>query len=172
MILTGDEIQKKIALGEIEISPFRDTNLGPNSYDITLDNKIKIYMNDELDAKAPNLTVDLHINDNGLLLLPGKLYLGQTKEMTWSDKYVPLLEGRSSMGRLGVSIHATAGFGDLGFRGNWTLEISCIQPVKIYPNMRVGQIYFLETKGWPGKLYNGKYQGQSEPMPSKINEDF
>jgi dCTP deaminase len=97
-----------------------------------------------------------------------------TVERTFSDKYVPCIEGRSSIGRLGINVHATAGFGDLGFNGKWTLEVSTIYPIRIYAGMRICQVFFhsvlnpVSESEVPLKLYSGKYQQQNEPVASKI----
>jgi dCTP deaminase len=173
MILTSDEIQKELDNGNIGISPLNYGNLGPNSYDVTLSNRLLIYHNSVLDMRKDEPVAEMIIPENeGLVIYPGTFYLGETVEFTQSDKYIMILEGRSSVGRLGISIHSTAGFGDLGFRGTWTLEISCIQPVVIYPNIRIGQIYFTEPRGSVNHIYRGKYQDQLGPNPSRLWEDF
>ena len=105
------------------------------------------------------------------MLRPGRLYLGKTVEWTSSPGFVPMYEGRSSLGRLGVSSHITAGFGDIGFEGNWTLEISVVQPVRIYPGMRIGQLYWHKPVGEITSTYQGKYQGQEGIQASKLYED-
>lgn len=98
---------------------------------------------------------------------PGELYLGNIVERVSTDKYISAVDSRSSIGRLGVLIHATAGFGDIGFDGNYTLEIFCVKPVKIYPDMLIGQIYFSEPYGDIDFLYRERYQGQTEPTTSR-----
>jgi dCTP deaminase len=172
VILTGDEIYNEFCKGKIYISPFNVSNLGPNSYDITLSNKLLIYHNSLLDMKKEEPVAQIVIPEDGMIIYPGTLYLGETLETTSSEDYITILEGRSSVGRLGISIHSTAGFGDLGFSGTWTLEISCVQPVKIYPNIRIGQVYFTLPKGVVDAHYNGKYQNQTGPQPSRLWEDF
>ena len=122
MILSGKEIQKHIGT-DIIIEPFDPKRVNPNSYNLSLSNELLVYDNDELDMKIPNPAHQITIPEEGLLLQPNKLYLGRTNEYTATSRYVPMLEGRSSTGRLGLFIHVTAGFGDIGFAGYWTLEI-------------------------------------------------
>jgi dCTP deaminase len=133
MILSGKEIEKNIG-GAISIEPFDRKQLNPNSYNLKLHHELLVYDNTVLDMKTENTATKIVIPESGLLLEPNKLYLGRTVEYTKTHKYVPMLEGRSSIGRLGMFIHITAGFGDVGFEGYWTLEIFVIQPLIIYPN--------------------------------------
>lgn len=125
MILSGKEIQKHIGK-EIIIEPFDQSRVNPNSYNLTLHNELLVYENHELDMKKLNPTKRITIPEEGLVLEPNRLYLGRTNEFTKTEGFVPMLEGRSSTGRLGLFIHVTAGFGDVGFAGYWTLEIFCI----------------------------------------------
>ncbi len=120
-----------------------------------------------LDMKTDNATETLEIPDDGLVLWPGILYLGRTIETIGSNAFVPIVEGRSSVGRLGIHVHVTAGFCDLGFRGTITLEIHVIHPVRIYPNLPLCQAYFLEPRG-AIELYKGRYQNQVEPTASRF----
>ena len=121
-VLTGDKILEASAQGEILITPFDVSRLNPNSYNVRLHPKLLVYTNDTLDMAVSEPTAELSIPESGLVLRPGKLYLGQTIEYTETFGYIPVLEGRSSIGRLGLHIHVTAGWGDNGFKGNWTLE--------------------------------------------------
>ena len=136
MILSGKEIEKKIGK-EIFIEPYNSNQLNPNSYNLTLHNELLTYSSPSLDMKKNHETETILIPEDGLLLKPGKLYLGRTKEHTKTNNLVPMLEGRSSIGRLGMFVHITAGFGDVGFEGFWTLEIFVVQPLKIYPNVEI-----------------------------------
>ena len=120
MILSGKEIHQQVENGTISIDPFNSDQLNPNSYNLRLHSDLLVYDSDVLDMKEKNSTSPLTIPNEGLLLEPQKLYLGRTIERTATDKYVPMLEGRSSVGRLGLFIHITAGFGDIGFDGFWT----------------------------------------------------
>lgn len=174
MILSGKEIKKRIYKGDIVIDPFEEFQLNPNSYDLTLANELLVYSSNKeyLDMADVNPYKILEIPESGLVLKPGTLYLGKTKEWTETKNLVPMLEGRSSVGRLGISIHATAGFGDVGYRGCWTLEISCVEPVKIYPNVPICQIFYHTIEGEIETTYNGKYQNSSDMSPSKMFMDF
>jgi len=168
MILTSKDIATAVDCGDIIINPFDPAQLGPNSYDLRLSTHVAVYKNPHLDAAVEPAINRFEIDKCGLLLEPGKLYLMCTQETTGSNVYVSGIEGRSSIGRLGISIHATAGFGDVGFLGTWTLEVSCIQPVRVYANMRICQIFFMRCNSDQIKLYNGKYYGQGLPRASSI----
>src|SRR5665647_330444 len=171
MILSGLEIKKH--LGEdIIIEPYDEKQLNPNSYNLRLHDELLIYEDNVLDMKKPNKTMSLVIPEGGLMLEPGKLYLGRTIEYTRTDNYVPMLEGRSSIGRLGLYVHVTAGFGDVGFSGYWTLEIQCIQPIIIYPGVEICQIYYHCIKGEYEKYSSGKYQNNNGIQPSLLYKDF
>jgi dCTP deaminase len=171
MILSGKEILKNMG-DEIIIQPFNKKKINPNSYNLSLHNELLVYETDVLDMKKPNPTRKIVIPEQGLLLEPNKLYLGRTNEFTKTDKYVPMLEGRSSTGRLGIFIHVTAGFGDIGFAGYWTLEIFCVQPIIIYPNVDICQIYYHTIDG-AYDLYNSeKYQNNTGIQPSLMFKDF
>lgn len=171
MILSGKEILKHIGK-EIVIEPFNEARINPNSYNLTLANELLIYQNNVLDMRIPNATNRIIIPEDGLLLEPNKLYLGRTNEFTKTDKFVPMLEGRSSTGRLGLFIHVTAGFGDVGFAGYWTLEMFCIQPIKVYPNVEICQIYYHDILGDYEPYKNGKYQNNTGVQASLMYKDF
>ena len=173
MILTGSEIEKEYNNGNIVINPFSIKNLNPNSYNLTLNDELMVYKNDKLDMKCDNETYSFKIDkDKGFLLEPGNLYLGRTNEYTETHNLVPMLEGRSSIGRLGICIHVTAGFGDIGFKGHWTLEIFCIHPVIIYPNIEICQIYYHTVKGDITDTYIGKYQNNKGIQSSLMYKEF
>ena len=112
------------------------------------------------------------IPPEGFLLSPGTLYLGRTLEYTETDGFVPMLEGRSSVGRLGLFVHVTAGFGDVGFHGYWTLEMFCVQPVTIYPGVPICQIYYHAIQGDYTSYQRGKYQDNTGIQPSLLYKDF
>lgn len=175
MILTGRQIQQKVQTGEIEISPFDPTHVNPNSYDLTLHNQMLTYeleSNDGvLDMKKPNKAHRLEIPEHGLVLQPNRLYLGRTVEFTKTMNHVPMIEGRSSIGRLGLFVHVTAGFGDVGFAGYWTLEIFAVQPIRIYPGVRICQIFYHQIEG-DFDLYKSKYQNNSDIQPSMLYKDW
>lgn len=171
MILSGQEIKQRIG-EDIRIEPFHESQVNPNSYNMRLHDELMIYENRELDMKTPNPAYKIQIPEEGLLLEPGKLYLGRTVEYTETDNLVPMLEGRSSIGRLGLFIHVTAGFGDVGFAGFWTLEIFCIQPIRIYAGIEICQIYYHTLQGKGERYDNGKYQRNTDIQASKLYEDF
>jgi len=171
MILSGKEIKRRLGK-EIIIEPFNESQLNPNSYNLRLHNELLVYEDHVLDMKKENKAKKIIIPEDGLILDPGKLYLGRTIEYTKTDKLVPMLEGRSSIGRLGLFIHVTAGFGDVGFSGYWTLEMFCIQPIKIYPGVEVCQIYYHAIEGDYEKYSSGKYQNNTGIQPSLLFRDF
>lgn len=171
MILSGKEIQKHIGW-EIIIGPYNPAQLNPNSYNLTLHNELMVYDDAVLDMRKPNKASIITIPEHGLLLQPGKLYLGRTAEYTKTDGFVPMLEGRSSVGRLGMCIHATAGFGDVGFAGYWTLEIFVVQPLIIYPGVEICQIYYHTLDGDYTPYRSGKYQNNKGIQASMMYKDF
>ncbi|MDL2234002.1 dCTP deaminase [Ruminococcaceae bacterium OttesenSCG-928-L11] len=172
MILSGLEIERQIEQGAIAITPFDRRNLNPNSYNLRLHDELLVYTDEVLDMKSPLNTQSLRIPESGLVLEPGRLYLGRTYEHTSTDVFVPMLEGRSSIGRLGLCIHVTAGFGDIGFSGYWTLEIHTLHPVRIYPMVEICQIYYHRIEGDSEKYSSGKYQQNVGIQPSLLYKDF
>ncbi|WP_299533185.1 dCTP deaminase [Ulvibacterium sp.] len=171
MILSGLEIAARMGK-DISIEPYDPAQLNPNSYNLQLHEELLVYDAPVLDMKLENKVSKLTIPPTGLRLNPGKLYLGRTLEHTRSDKLVPMLEGRSSIGRLGMFVHVTAGFGDVGFTGYWTLEIFVVQPLIIYPNVQICQIYYHHIDGNYTTYSNGKYQDNTGIQPSKLYQDF
>ena len=172
MILSGKEIKKQVKEGSIAIDPFTDEQINPNSYNLRLHPDLLVYDNDILDMREKNSASPLVIPESGLLLEPHKLYLGRTVERTSTDKYVPMLEGRSSVGRLGLFIHITAGFGDIGFDGFWTLEIFCVQPIRIYSGLEICQIFYHTIDGDFDLYRSKKYQSNKGVQPSMLYKDF
>jgi len=172
MILSGPEIKRNIDLEKIKITPYNDKSLNPNSYNLHLHNKLLTYTQSPLDMKKDNPTKELIIPEDGLLLETGKLYLGRTLEYTETNGFVPMLEGRSSVGRLGLFVHVTAGFGDNGFCGYWTLEIQCIQPIIIYPFVSICQIFYHKVEGEKVEYKSGKYQKNNGIQSSRMFMDF
>lgn len=174
MILTGPKIEECVNNGDICIDPYRPDLVGPNSIDLCLANDLRIYTISKtkqcLSLKQENTTRQLTIPDGGLVLRPGTLYLARTIERVGSNKYVPIVEGRSSIGRLGIRIHQTAGFCDVGFHGTITLEMDVLHPVRVFSGVPICQAYFLEPIG-PIRLYEGRYQNQIGTTPSKIHTD-
>lgn len=171
MILSGKEIKRRLG-DDIHITPFDGRQLNPNSYNLRLHNTVVTYASNVLDMKRPNDVKEIIIPETGLLLEPGRLYLGRTVEYTKTDNLVPMLEGRSSIGRLGLFIHITAGFGDVGFAGYWTLEIFCVQPIRIYPNIEICQIFYHTIEGEFTRYSSNKYQYNKGIQPSLLYKDF
>jgi len=170
MILTGAEIQWGLNEGSIIITPFNEAQLNPNSYNLTLAEDLEFYNSPILDSKVRNDTTKVKIPDNGYILHPGRLYLASTVEKTESSDLVPIIYGRSSIGRLGLSVHSTSGFGDTGFKGNWTLGLSVIHPTKVYAGMKICQIAFYTVCGVTTE-YSGKYQESAGVVSSRMHED-
>lgn len=165
-ILSGPAINKAIAEWHIRIDPFNPRQLNPNSYDVRLGDEVREYLAlsrmangaRPLDAKLANPTVAFRIHEEGILLDPTRGYLMHTVETIWSDRYVPIIDGKSSVGRLFVSVHQTAGYGETGFGGQFTLEVTCVYPVRLYAGMRIGQVRF-ETVEGEIQQYEGHYRG-------------
>lgn len=156
MILSDNKILEAIEKGDIVIEPFVKEKLGTNSYDVHLGKILAVYTERELDAKKHNTINYIEIPEEGYIIQPGIIYLGVTQEYTETHHAVPFLEGKSSVGRLGIDIHATAGKGDVGFCNTWTLEISCVQPVRIYAGMPIGQLIYFAVEGDIENYYNKK----------------
>lgn len=200
-ILLRNEIIHGVNSGKILLDPYNVGFVGPNSVDVTLNKTLKTYTplkivdssygykmivpygdtfdRKPLDMAENNQTYEIEIPEDGVVLLPGILYLGMTNEAAGSDHYVPMYEGRSSLARLGIQSHISAGFGDIGFDKKWTLEITVVHPVRIYPNSRIGQVYFHEVNQDAAKslreddqLYKGKYVDQDSPTASMSFLDF
>ncbi|MFZ4714455.1 MAG: dCTP deaminase [Bacteriovoracaceae bacterium] len=156
MILSDLEILSYIKKGSIVIEPYNEACLGTNSYDVHLGKTLAVYEDRILDAKKHNQIRTFEIPTEGFVLEPDKFYLGVTAEYTETHEHVPFLEGKSSVGRLGIDIHATAGKGDVGFCNHWTLEISVKQPVRVYAGMPIGQVIYFAVQGDVKTLYNKK----------------
>ena len=197
MILSDRVILAAINAGEIVIDPFDRGSLGTNSYDVHLGETLLTYAStkprtevecwvDEdgyqqtarvlLDAKREQPVREHAIGPEGFVLVPGKVYLAVTQEYTETRKHVPFLDGKSSIGRLGIFIHCTAGRGDVGFSGHWTLEIVVAQPVRVYAGMPIGQLIYFETgevevpyNKKPGAKYNNR---SPAPQPSQMWRNF
>ncbi len=171
MILSGLEIQKRLGK-DIVLEPFHDKQLNPNSYNLTLHEELLVYEDAVLDMKKPNSVKSIRIPKEGLVLETGKLYLGRTVEYTETQNLVPMLEGRSSIGRLGLFVHITAGFGDVGFKGFWTLEMFCVQPIRIYAGVQICQVFYHTLEGDFVPYSKGKYQENKGVQPSMLYKDF
>jgi dCTP deaminase len=177
MILSDTRILEEIERGHIVIKPFRPDCLGSNSYDVHLGPYLATYRTAALDARAPNPLDEFRIPPSGHLLIPGQLYLGVTEEYNETHGFVPFLEGKSSVGRLGIDIHSTAGKGDEGFCNYWTLEMSVKLPVRVYARMPVGQLIYFEISGRVHQGYDKKRSAKyrtvsAHPTPSRMFLNF
>ncbi|MFF4532871.1 dCTP deaminase [Streptomyces sp. NPDC001407] len=171
MILTGPEITAAALDGRLRIDPFDPEQVNPNSYNVRLGTHLAVYTSPVIDAYRPNPATPLTLGGDGYDLQPGELYLGHTFEQVGSNHFVPLLFGRSSVGRLGLFVEITAPIGDIGFHGQWTLMLTPVRPLRVYPGMEIGQIMFFVATG-PVDLYAGKYQGSCGPQPSRAWQDL
>ena len=171
MILTGNEIIKRLNK-DIFIEPFNPDRVNPNSYNLSLSNELMIYTDDILDPKERNKTHTITIPEEGYVLEPGKVYLARTSEYTKTYNLVPMLIGRSSLGRLGLAVHVTSGFGDVGFCGYWTMQLVCVQRMRIYPGMKICQIFYHTVCGDTTDYSSTKYQNSDEIMASQIFQEF
>lgn len=172
MILSDRKILDSINEGQIVIEPFNRDCLGTNSYDVHLGKWLACYDAEVLDAKSHNTITHFLIPDDGYVLQPGRLYLGVTQEYTETHNAVPFLEGKSSVGRLGIDIHATAGKGDVGFCNHWTLEISCTQPVRVYHGMPIGQLIYFLVEGDIENYYHRKQDAKYNQRTDKPVESM
>ena len=200
MIIT--DIEQQVLSGNIHISPFNLKRTGVNSHDLTLSKHLAIYKRNYpslgildntyignlinkaitafnpyygaiLDSAKDNELERFIMPETGFVLQPNVLYLGAVNEQAGSDKFVPVLEGKSSTGRLGISVHLTAGVGDIGFQDFWTLEITAAVPVRVYPGMPICQVLFHDTNEIPDKLYSGNYENQGPlPVGSRMFKNF
>ncbi len=170
MILTGQAIRERLG-ADIVIDPYDESQLNPNSYNLTLHNELMLYEEVVLDMAKANRVRRIELPESGLVLNPNQLYLGRTCERTVTHNLVPQIEGRSSIGRLGLFVHVTAGFGDVGFSGYWTLEMFAVQPVRIYPGVPICQIFYHEITGEVAE-YDSKYQHNRDIQPSLLFQEL
>ena len=176
MILTGKAIESAWKSGDIEIDPFCEDQINPASYDLRLGDEVATYDFNGLvyDVREQPTKVERRtIPSSGFIVRPGVGYLMHTRETVKTDRYVPVIDGKSSIGRLFISIHQTAGFGDAGFDGQYTLEVTTLYPIRLYAGMRIAQIRFHETSG-ELTLYKGNYVGETAkgPVPSRAWRQF
>jgi dCTP deaminase len=182
VILTGPEIRRQIAEGGIRIDPYVPEHVNQSSVDLTLGDEVVTYdMNPftngavfELDARVENKFERKKIGKS-ITLAPGTLYLMHTVERVHTDKFAIMIDGKSSLGRLGVLVHMTAGYVDPGFDGQYTLEVTCVLPVRLYAGMRVCQIRFHTLHGeLESYQERGNYVGERAvgPVPSQSWRQF
>lgn len=165
MILTGEEIKKRVKSKEIIISPFFEKQINPNSYNYHISNKLICF---EM-KKGIKKNKTINIPEKGFVLKPHKIYLASTYEKLGSAKYAMSLVGRSSLGRLGLFLQLSANLGHTGSIHKWTLELVATKPIRIYPCMVIGQISFWENKG-KVTPYNEGYSNFNVPTLSKLEE--
>ena len=158
MILSGLKIKEEVNNNKVFIEPFEDRLLNPNSYNYRLGGTLLEIDDDIIDPKKETKHKVIKLTKEGYVLKPHKLYLGSTLERIGSNTYVTQLIGRSSIGRLGLFLQVTAPLGHVGCNHNWTLELKAVQPLRVYPGMRIGQVTFWTIDGDIEKTYkNGKY---------------
>jgi len=173
MILTGEEIKRQVKLGNIHINPFCEKFLNPNSYNYRLGPELLEVEDKIIDPRIPYKTRKIIIDSQkGFMLKPHRLYLGRTYEEIGSKEFVTILIGRSSVGRLGLFLQITADLGHIGCKHCWTLELRVVQPLIVYPYMRIGQVSFWVNYGPKDKKYLGEYGMYSMPYPSKFYKEF
>ena len=171
MILTGHEILREYAAHRIHIDPFTADHLNPNSYNFRLGDTLHVYRNPPVDPRCENPVAVLRIPDGGLVVSPHRLYLAHTVEVMGSDHYAPTFAARSSVARLGLFINLSASLGDIGYHGQWTLQLFAAQPIRVHAGMRIGQIMWWRPQGQI-VLYDGKYQGAAGPCASRSYQDY
>ncbi|MBN2578947.1 MAG: dCTP deaminase [Pirellulales bacterium] len=171
MVLSGHEIRRQLGTN-ILIEPFDPARLNPNSYNLTLHDELMVYEDRILEMRRPNRVRRLRIPSEGLVLQPGRLYLGRTAERTETHNLVPMIEGRSSIGRLGLFVHVTAGFGDVGFCGYWTLEMFAVQPIRVCAGVAICQIFYHDIRGAFEEYRSDKYQNNTDIQPSLLFQEL
>jgi len=171
MILSGEEIRRHLG-AQIVIEPFFEDRLNSNSYNLSLHHELLVYEEVVLDAAAPNRFRRIQMSPEGITLHPGQLYLGRTIEHTQTRGFVPRIQGRSSLARLGIFVSSGANFGEAGYCGTWTLEMFVVQPVRIYPGMKACQIYFHELLGDVTTFGDQKYQNSNDIQTSQMYCEF
>ena len=185
-VLADRDIRAELESGRVAIRPYDPADLQPSSVDLHLDRSFRVFRNNRypfIDVRSPqpDLTELLRVaDDEPFVLHPGEFVLGQTLEwVELPDDLVARLEGKSSLGRLGLLIHSTAGYVDPGWKGNLTLELSNVAnlPIALYYGMRIGQISFFRMSSPVERPYGSaglgsKYQGQSEPTASAFHQDY
>lgn len=171
MVLSKNAILEALDDGQIKISPFNLDQLGPNSYDVTLHKDLYIYTDAVLDCKKPPNKKLVEIPPEGLILTPGVIYIGRTNEHTTTHNLVPIMYGKSSLGRLGLFAHICAGLGDTYYNGTWTVELAVVKPLRIFPDMQIAQIAYHTVIG-EAVEYKGKYQNSIEAGVSQYYKNF
>lgn len=173
MILSGLKIREELQHGNVNITPFEQNLINPNSYNYRLGDILYEVVTDAIDPCKRTKYKKIKLTSKGYLLKPNRLYLASTYEKIGSSKYVTQLIGRSSMGRLGLFLQITAPLGHVGCNHNWTLELKCVQPLRIYPQMRIGQVTFWVLEGEVTTTYDtGKYNRYTKPGVSLFYKEM
>ena len=157
-MLSGEEIKKRMKTGDIVIKPDKNIVINPNSVNLTLFNEISYYTNPVLDMKKDNPIETVKFGEEGIILYPDKVYLARTNEWTETNNLVPMISGRSSLGRLGYHAHCSASMGSIGYKGYWHISIRTTQPLRVYPNMKCCQLYYFTPEGEIKNTYKEKTQ--------------
>lgn len=170
MILGGLKIKEEVEKGNIVIKPFNEKLLNPNSYNYTLGEELLLIEDEVIDPKVKSKFKKIKLTNKGYILKPNRLYLGSTNEIIGSDIYVTQLIGRSSVGRLGLFLQVTAPLGHTGCKHKWTLELKVVEPLRVYPYMKIGQVTFWNVDGKELR-YTGEYNKYLEPHISKFYKE-
>lgn len=171
MILTGQQITSEVRSGRITIHPFLPERVNPNSYNFRVGNTLRVYRDAVIDPRVKPDTEEVVMPETGFVLRAHQLYLASTIEVMGSDYYVPTYAARSSVARLGLFINLSASLGDIGYCGQWTLQLFPTVDLRVYPGMEIGQIIWWKPLG-EIELYCGKYQDSSGPCATRIHHDF
>ena len=161
-MLSGEEIKKRMSEGDIIITPQDNIVINPNSVNLSLNKNIGYYTDPVLDLKKKNNIEMIEIGEEGIILYPDKIYVARTNEWTETSGLVPMMSGRSSLGRLGYHVHCSAGMGSVGYKGYWHMGVRPTIPIKVYEDMKCCQIYYFPTEGEIVNTYNGVMQNLSE----------
>lgn len=161
-MLSGEEIQKRIQVGDIVITPQNDIVINPNSVNLTLNEQIGYYTDPVLDIKKENKIEYIAIGDEGVILYPDRIYVARSNEWTETNNLIPMISGRSSLGRLGYHVHCSASMGSIGYKGYWHMGIRTTIPIRVYKNMKCCQIYYLTPDGEITNTYAGSMQNLDE----------
>ena len=166
-MISGNEIRKRLDNGSLVIRPNDNIVINPNSVNLSLNKNISVYEDEVLDLKKKNKTKEIEIGKDGLWLFPNEIYLGRSNE--WSETYdlVPMIDGRSSTGRASLRVHCSASMGSIGYKGYWHMGMRVAQPVKIYENMKICQIYYYTPVGEIKNTYTGSMQNIDKNVGSQ-----
>ena len=157
-MISGNEIKRRMEIKDIIVEPQDNIVINPNSINLSLNKTISVYIDEVLDLKKENKTKDIEIGKDGLWLYPNEIYLGKSNEYSETYNLIPMIDGRSSTGRASLRVHCSASMGSIGYKGYWHMGMRVAQPVKVYENMKICQIYFYTPVGKITNTYNGSMQ--------------